>query len=74
LSNTKAVGIRIPVGLYDLVMSANPGKTFTDIVKSALAEKYGFNSAKELVENGISDIDRVHVEVDNFLHSSVPGD
>ena len=38
-----STGIRIPLNLYNLVMSANPNKTFNDVIKDLLTERYSFN-------------------------------
>jgi len=39
---TVSKGVRIPLDLYDQVKSINKGKTFSDVVKKALYEKYNF--------------------------------
>jgi len=68
--DTKAIGVRIPVDLYEHVLAANPGKTFTDIVKSALEEKYGFVTTDEIEETPLHNercYDKIVSEVDEFL-------
>lgn len=45
---TLSKGVRLPIKLYDLVISANPGKSFSEIVCCALSEKYSFKILNEV--------------------------
>jgi len=58
LRDTRSIGIRLPIALWDMVKIANPDLTYSEIVKGALEEKYSFISSK------FSDIE---LEVDRIL-------
>jgi len=58
-------GIRIPLDLFNLVMSANKGKTFNDVIKDLLIEKYSFSSCAPVKENLVSGAPEKMVIVDN---------
>ena len=49
-SSTKCTGIRISTELYEIARTANPGKTFSEIVRGALEEKYGFVTFEEVAD------------------------
>jgi len=68
MSSTKAIGVRLPVDLIELVKRAEPGKTFSEIVRGALHEKYSFTDSKN-----ITDIRDVHSQVDRILGSVQDG-
>jgi len=68
MSSTKCTGIRIPTELYEIARAANPDKTFSEIVKCALGEKYSFTDSKN-----IADIQDIHSQVDRILGSVQDG-
>ena len=42
MRDSRPIGIRLSNKLWDLVRSANPGLTYSEIVKRALEKEYGF--------------------------------
>ena len=64
---TKAIGVRLPIDLFKLVMSANPNKTFTAVVIDALLEKYAFIPSAQLLDDDVEDDGSVEDVVDRFL-------
>ena len=64
MSSTKAIGVRLPLDLIELVKMAEPGKTFTEIVRGALQEKYSFTDSKN-----IANIRDIHSKVDRIIGS-----
>jgi hypothetical protein len=42
MSKTRSIGIRLPIELWELVKVAEPGLTYSEIVRRALEEKYNF--------------------------------
>jgi len=65
MSSTISTGIRIPKKLYEIARAANPDKTFSEIVKCALEERFGFtcnNSRND--EHESSDVEDI---VDNLI-------
>jgi len=70
----KKTGVSIPWKLFELVMAAEPGKTFSDIVRGALIEKYDFKKvvAPTSVDNlkvctSASDVDDIDSKIDELL-------
>lgn len=52
--------VRLPKGLFDLVISANPGKTFTEIIRELLIKEYSFTTSckqKETIETIVPLVD-----------------
>lgn len=48
---TKIIGIKIPLDLYLLVLTANPDKDFNTIVIEVLSKKYGFSTHAPIVKD-----------------------
>ena len=75
---TKSSGVRIPLKLFELVRSAEPDKTFSDIVCCALKEKYGFSGPINLSKTNIDKVvhktkDSVENELDKLFGCAQSG-
>ena len=69
MSKTKATGVRIPLKLYKLCTVAEPDKTFTEIVCTALSEKYGFKPQISTMDNKVYTDDDIDKKIDNLFEN-----